>query len=106
MVLHLCPDSREISFRHDDCLTQKAGQLLPIGVIKVYMIWGPKSITGFSGFLRYIRLDRLPYAIFILTVQYCLHLPLRDFFLLFSPGKRVDANFSFEPPCQFIFLHF
>jgi hypothetical protein len=38
MVLHFIPNSREISFRLDDCRSQKAGQLLPIGVFKVYRI--------------------------------------------------------------------
>ncbi len=52
MVLRLCPDSREISFRVDDCPTRKVGRLLPTGVIKVYMIRRPESITTLSGYLH------------------------------------------------------
>jgi hypothetical protein len=44
MVLLFIPNSREISFRLDDCRSQKAGQLLPIGVLIVYAVWGQKSI--------------------------------------------------------------
>jgi hypothetical protein len=36
-------DSREISFRLDDCPSRKAGRLLPIGVIKVYRIFECES---------------------------------------------------------------
>lgn len=43
MVLRFLSDSREISFRLDDCPTRNSGELLPIGVIKVYMILGYKS---------------------------------------------------------------
>jgi hypothetical protein len=38
MVLLFISDSREISFRIDDCLSQNNGRLLPIGVMLFYVI--------------------------------------------------------------------
>jgi hypothetical protein len=38
MVLPFISDSREISFRLDDCLSRKTGRLLPIGVKLLYNI--------------------------------------------------------------------
>jgi hypothetical protein len=44
MVSHIISDSREISFRLDDCPSRKAGRLLPIGVNQFYQIFAPISI--------------------------------------------------------------
>jgi hypothetical protein len=46
MVLRFLSDSREISFRLDDCPPEKNRALLPIGVISLYYINWCASITG------------------------------------------------------------
>jgi hypothetical protein len=46
MVLRFLSDSREISFRLDDCPPEKNRALLPIGVISLYYINWRASITG------------------------------------------------------------
>jgi len=50
MVLRFLSDSREISFRLDDCPSRKIGRLLPIGVSGLYVMWITMSIDYNHGF--------------------------------------------------------